>query len=138
MNIFNPANSIEKDTSESKYFVINSHQILSFKNENFLRPLNCDELNWSGLEVKRKHFLGHLNNESCFVVSTEGECSLEQAHFSDLRSMLGRIPDDLFSVISRAIQIQHWFDAHKFCGYCGNELKEDSNERAMILSLIHI
>ena len=132
MNLFNPANSIEKDTSESKYFVINSHQILSFKNENFLRPLNSDELNWSGLVVKRKHFLGHLNNESCFVVSTEGECSLEQAHFSDLRSMLGRIPDDLFSVISRAIQIQHWFDAHKFCGYCGNELKEDSNERAMI------
>ena len=58
--MFNPANSIEKDTKESKYFVINSHEILSFKNENFLRPLSSDELNWSGLEIKRKHFLGYL------------------------------------------------------------------------------
>ena len=132
MNLFNPANSIEKDTIESKYFVINSHEILSFKNENFLRPLSSDELNWSGLEIKRKHFLGYLNEASCFAVATEGECVLDQAIFTDLRSMLGRIPDDLFSVISRAIQIQHWFEAHKFCGYCGNELVEDSKERAMV------
>ena len=94
--------------------------------------MSSDELNWSGLEIKRKHFLGYLNEASCFAVATEGECVLDQAIFTDLRSMLGRIPDDLFSVISRAIQIQHWFEAHKFCGYCGNELVEDSKERAMI------
>jgi len=132
LNLFNPANSIEKDTSESKYFVINSHKILSFKNENFIRPLSSDELSWSGLEIKRKHFLGYLNKVSCFVVATDGECALNEAIFTDLRSILGRIPDDLFSVISRAIQIQHWFESHKFCGYCGSELVENTNERAMI------
>ena len=76
MNIFNPANSIEKDTQESKYFVINSQQILTFKNENFVRPISADELNWSGLEIRKKHFLGYLNDNACFAVSTQGDCML--------------------------------------------------------------
>ena len=132
MNIFNPANSIEKDTQESKYFVINSQQILTFKNENFVRPISADELNWSGLEIRKKHFLGYLNDNACFAVSTLGDCVLEDTVFSDLRSLLGRIPDDLFSVISRAIQIQNWYETHKFCGKCGAKLVEDERERAMI------
>ena len=132
MNLFNPANSIEKDTQESKYFVINSQQILTFKNENFVRPISADELNWSGLEIKKKHFLGYLNDNACFAVSTLGDCVLEDTVFSDLRSLLGRIPDDLFSVISRAIQIQNWYETHKFCGKCGAKLVEDEKERAMI------
>ena len=132
MNIFNPANSIEKDTQESKYFVINSQQILTFKNENFVRPISADELNWSGLEINKKHFLGYLNDNACFAVSTQGDCLLEDTAFNDLRSLLGRIPDDLFSVISRAIQIQNWYETHKFCGKCGAKLLEDEKERAMI------
>ena len=56
MNLFNPANSIEKDTKESKYFEINSHQNLTFKNEKFLRQLSSDKLKWSGLENKTKFY----------------------------------------------------------------------------------
>ncbi|MDA9636962.1 NAD(+) diphosphatase [SAR86 cluster bacterium] len=130
---FKPANFIEKEPEESKFFVINNDSLLSFSNEQFLRPLSAEELKWSGLDVNEKHFLGYLNDEACYVVSVEqSESILENSEFLNLRSVLGRIPDNLFEVISRSIQIINWSISHKYCGSCGAEMQQDKLERSMI------
>ena len=129
---FRPSNFIEKDSEESKFFVINNDSLLIFSNEQFIRPISSDELKWSGLEVNEKHFLGFLNEDACYVISVEKDnCVLENYEFINLRGLFGRIPDELFGVISRGLQIITWSKTNKFCGVCGSPLKEEKHERAM-------
>ena len=130
---FRPGNFIEKDSEESKFFVIDDDSLLVFSNEQFIRPISNDELKWSGLEVNEKHFLGFLNDEPCYVVSVKKDgCVLENFEFLNLSALFGRIPDELFGAISRALQIVNWSKSNKFCGKCGSSLKEELHERAMI------
>ena len=100
MFTFEPANYIENEPKDSVFFVIFDQSILSFSNENFIRPLTQDELTWSYIEEKERHFLGYLNKQPCFVIlAKKNQCELEHSIFIDMRSALGRMPDQLLSLI---------------------------------------
>ena len=130
---FTPSNFIEKESEESKFFVLDNDSLLIFSNEQFIRPISSNELKWSGLDVNEKHFLGFLNDDPCYVVSVKKEgCVLENHEFLNLRALFGRVPDELFGAISRALQIINWSRSNKFCGKCGSPLTEEGKERAMI------
>ena len=132
MFTFEPANYIENTPKDSEFFVIFEQNILTFSNENFIRPISQDELNWSYVEEKERHFLGYLNNKPCFVLLAEkNQCELEHSVFIDMRSALGRMPDQLFSVIARSIQIINWSKDHQYCGSCGSKMERHNFERAM-------
>ena len=132
MFTFEPANYIENEPKDSVFFVIFDQSILSFSNENFIRPLTQDELTWSYVEEKERHFLGYLNKQPCFVILAEkNQCELEHSIFIDMRSALGRMPDQLFDVIARSIQIITWSKDHQYCGSCGSLMHRHSKERAM-------
>ena len=132
MFTFEPANYIENEVKDSVFFVIFDQSILSFSNENFIRPITQDELTWSYVEEKERHFLGYLNKQPCFVILSEkNQCELEHSIFIDMRSALGRMPDQLFDVIARSIQIINWSKDHQFCGSCGSSMNRHDKERAM-------
>ena len=132
MFTFEPANYIENEAKDSVFFVIFDQSILSFSNENFIRPLTQDELTWSYIEEKERHFLGYLNKQPCYVILAEkNQCELEHSIFIDMRSALGRMPDQLFDVIARSIQIINWSKDHQFCGSCGSSMRRHDKERAM-------
>ena len=132
MFTFEPANYIENEAKDSVFFVIFDQSILSFSNENFIRPLTQDEFTWSYVEEKERHFLGYLNKQPCFVILAEkNQCELEHSIFIDMRSALGRMPDQLFDVIARSVQIINWSKDHQFCGSCGSTMKKHDKERAM-------
>ena len=132
MFTFEPANYIENEAKDSVFFVIFDQSILSFSNENFIRPLTQDELTWSYIEEKERHFLGYLNKQPCYVILAEkNQCGLEHSIFIDMRSALGRMPDKLFDVIARSIQIINWSKDHQFCGSCGSSMRRHDKERAM-------
>ena len=77
MFTFEPANYIENEAKDSVFFVIFDQSILSFSNENFIRPLTQDELTWSYIEEKERHFLGYLNKQPCYVILAEkNQCEL--------------------------------------------------------------
>ena len=112
---FRPSNFIEKESEESKFFVLDNDSLLIFSNEQFIRPISSNELKWSGLDVNEKHFLGFLNDDPCYVVSVKKEgCVLENHEFLNLRALFGRVPDELFGAISRALQIINWSRSNKF------------------------
>lgn len=129
---FEPANYIENEAKDSQFFIIFEQSILTFSNETFLRPITEDELKWSYIEEEEKHFLGYLNGKPCFVILSKNKnCELENSIFIDLRSALGRMPDKLFDVIARSIQIVNWSKDHKYCGICGEKMERHIQERAM-------
>ena len=55
-------------------------------------------------------------------VAEKNQCELEHSIFIDMRSALGRMPDQLFDVIARSIQIITWSKDHQFCGSCGSSM----------------
>lgn len=36
-----------------------------------------------------------------------------------LRSLLDTLPPALFALLGRAVQLEHWYHSHQFCGRCG-------------------
>ena len=79
MFTFEPANYIENEPKDSVFFVIFDQSILSFSNENFIRPITQDELTWSYIEEKERHFLGYLNKQPCYVILAEkNQCEVGQ------------------------------------------------------------
>ena len=103
-----------------------------FLKESTVRPASEDEMKWSGLEEKSRHFIGYLDDEPLYAVSVLNEQTMiPDTTFTDLRSLFPVMNMQLFEAISRAFQIVNWADSNQFCGFCGSELKHDEKERAM-------
>jgi len=49
-----------------------------------------------------------------------------------LRALYGRIPDELYGVAGRAVQILLWDKTHRFCGRCGQPTVNAPGERAKL------
>ena len=79
----------------------------------------------------RPHFLGHYNGEQVFAVAlSEADRSPPGARLAGLREYLGQVPEGLFKLLGRALQINDWYAGHSYCGYCGEPTALVPNERA--------
>ncbi len=132
MNIFTPANFIDDTSKESKYFPVFNSKLLHFLKESSVRPATEDEMKWSGLEEKSRHFIGYLDDAPLYAVSVSNEQTMiPDTTFTDLRALFSVMNMQLFEAISRAFQIVNWSDSNKYCGFCGSELQLDKKERAL-------
>lgn len=78
------------------------------------------------------HFLGVYGGAQIFVhdISADSLSSFQPAVLG-LRELLGVVPDGLFRLLGRALQISDWYLGHAHCGYCGATTQPVPNERAM-------
>jgi NAD+ diphosphatase len=85
-----------------------------------------------GLQPARTVFLGRHRNNNCFLAETTEETSLP-AHISmvPLRSLLGKISRDHFTIAGRGLQILNFHAGHKFCGRCGTPTEARTAELAL-------
>ena len=84
-----------------------------------------------GLEAKRQHYLGQRAGCHCYGVELPGGSQAPAGKcFLGLRSLYGRIDEDLFSLAGRALQIVDWDRTHQFCGRCGTRTIATRTERA--------
>ena len=90
------------------------------------------QLKWVLPPDRELHYLGDYNGEQIFAVELgDGELEPLPAGISGLRSFLGTLPDGLFRLLGRALQISEWYQSHSYCGYCGERTRLMENERAM-------
>lgn len=94
------------------------------------------QLPWSLEDNQTVHHLGIYNGERCFSVDIPetrwGESGVDLAvQKTSLRDYLGKIPDGLFRLLGRALQINEWYRSHRYCGCCGAETSLLSGERAL-------
>ena len=89
------------------------------------------ELPWRIDAERTVHYLGRYNGEHCFAleVTAEESAALDLVTVS-LRNYLGKIPDGLFRLLGRALQITDWYRGHRYCGTCGAETSLLHGERA--------
>lgn len=84
-----------------------------------------------GLVPLRQQFLGTLDGAACWSLELIPDTLLPTGHeFVGLRTLFGQIPDDVFAIAGRAIQIVEWERSHQFCGRCGTPTDPAPGERA--------
>jgi NAD+ diphosphatase len=89
-----------------------------------------DELERLGATPTAGHYLGRLEEVDCFALELD-DCELPDGRtFEGLRALYGRLPEHLFSVAGRAVQILEWDRSHRFCGRCGAPTERMEDERA--------
>ena len=112
-----------------RYFVVHRKGLVLARGE--AAPwLSGAEVRDAGLDPAGAHYLGRLDAEDVFVLSTSDD---PPAPFSvsGLRNLFGRFDDETFAVAGRATQIAAFLDTHRFCGRCATPTEHTRGERAI-------
>jgi NAD+ diphosphatase len=83
-----------------------------------------------GVRPVRRQYLGTLDGRPCFSGELDGSAAPEATEFRPLRSLLGILPEELFSLAGRAFQVMDWDRTHQYCGICGMRTEPVEGERA--------
>ncbi len=84
-----------------------------------------------GMTPLRTQYLGTLDGDHCFAAEVDKETEPpEGMRFEGLRALYQRLPDDLFFLAGRAVQIIAWDRTHQFCGHCGTRTVYHKVDRA--------
>ena len=128
--VFTPEN-INTSSESPIAIVLRNQEFLTSKNSEFL-IFEEDDLKWSEMEMVNKQFIGYLNEKPCNILEVTHDSKLDDdLILTPLRNLLGRIPDSLFTVCSRSLQLSEWKRNNQFCGVCGTKMKMHETERAM-------
>ncbi|MEO0771469.1 MAG: NAD(+) diphosphatase, partial [Cyanobacteria bacterium J06649_4] len=75
-------------------------------------------------------FLGYLDGVPCVAVALPKSAAIPAGlSLENLRSLYGALPDDLFAIAARAVQIMEWDRTHQYCGHCATPMTQLPNER---------
>lgn len=79
----------------------------------------------------RQNYLGTLDGVHCFAAEVaEGSEAPNGWTYQGLRRLLALLPEPLFWLAGRAVQIIDWERSHVYCGRCGQPTENVSWERA--------
>lgn len=83
-------------------------------------------------EIVGREFLGYWQGEPCYAVELDERTPLEAANLQpgSLYHLLGRVPDELFSLAGLAQQLLNWARENRYCGQCGQPTGAHTTERA--------
>ncbi len=92
---------------------------------------HIEEITTLGVAPLRTQYLGTIGGDHCFVVEVDKATEPPDGmRFEGLRALYQRLPDDLFFLAGRAIQIIAWDRTHQFCGHCGTRTVYHKVDRA--------
>ena len=96
---FLPEN-LEVNKLERIYLVLRGQELLVSEDTKQIVFLSEDELKWSGMDITEKHFLGTIENKSCYVAElSERTSTMENTELQNMLSLLGLVRDTIFSVL---------------------------------------
>lgn len=76
------------------------------------------------------HYLGRLDGADCVVAVLDDAHELPGLVAHALRPLHALVPDVIFQLAGRAVQIAEWDLTHRFCGRCGAQTEDAPGERA--------
>lgn len=101
------------------------------KNGDEVAVPNMADISELGLREIRRQYLGELDGRACISVELDENAEAPDGYeLLSLRSVYQRIPEELFWIAGRAVQIVDWDRTHQYCGRCGARTKDKQKERA--------
>ena len=127
---------IKQKTPDKKgfWFIFNNNNMLYFpKKENIIAELvSPSDI---GVVTTPPLYFGTVDGIDCWTAEAQNNNQTEDFAFKNLRELYSILGEDLFSVASRAMQINRWHNSTKYCSACGGELKDSETERAKICKI---
>lgn len=100
------------------------------KSSHALIPTTSQLKQW-GISPPQPLYLGTLNGSACYTAELNTCKALPpEARSETLRALFGRMEDGIFLLAGRALQVLNWHNANRFCGRCGSETEDKTDERA--------
>ena len=91
------------------------------------------------LDAANVHPVGLLDEEYCRAAWVPKDAHPPVGHaFRGLRSLFGRVDEEMLALAGRAFQIADWARTHRFCGACGKPMTRAAGERAMKCACGHV
>ena len=95
--------------------------------------LEYKDLAAMGVDFEAGHYLGRLDDVDCYALRRDDALAAPvDTSFEGLRALYGRLPDAVFSIAGRAVQILLWDQTHRYCGRCGQPTVNAPAERAKL------
>jgi NAD+ diphosphatase len=91
-----------------------------------------DDVGHLGLDPSDSHYLGRLGDEDCFTLAVGNVVITEPWSLQGLRSLHGRLEEDVLAAAGRAVQIATFSATHRYCGRCGSPMTRHADERCMV------
>lgn len=131
---FTPGMRSDKSKSSTAFwFIFQNEKLLVNITENATDSICTSSPEQLGLAPTFSQFLGQYGAINCFVAEVrDTTLPPSSTKFKGLRSLFGRVDDDLFVLAGRAVQILHWHKEHQFCGKCGTAMENRETELAKI------
>lgn len=105
--------------------------LLIFESDAAIHFPSWDDLRRLDLLTLRNQFLGDLDDEPLWSVELAADFTPPAGlTLLDLRSLYGRVPEEVFALAGRAAQIVAWDRDHQHCGRCGTHTEPVPGERA--------
>jgi NAD+ diphosphatase len=117
--------------SPSYWFIFSGNRLLVKEDSlNVTIPFQ-ETLSELNLNIIRTQYLGTLHAYPSYSCEADLDAiPPENMIFRDLRSLFTRLPDELFQLAGKAIQIVTWDQTHQYCSRCGSKVEVIPNERA--------
>ncbi|HZK68413.1 MAG TPA: NADH pyrophosphatase zinc ribbon domain-containing protein [Paludibacter sp.] len=77
-------------------------------------------------------YLFMLNDVRCFLVWDKPKTANDQFVYKDISFLRNFKPKEIAWVGVVGFQLKNWYSQNKFCGTCGSETHEKSDERAIV------
>lgn len=124
-------NNLEKQpepaTAKGYWFILHNQKLVMSKGSNTVPlgevPEECQ------LQLDNRYFLGNYKGKSCYCGDLRDIRQLPGGlELVSLRSLLGILDADMFTIAGRAMQLNNWRTTHRFCGKCGKPTIYDHSE----------
>jgi NAD+ diphosphatase len=122
-----------KAPATALWFVyIRGKLLVNIKNDTCVIPETPD-LKACREALFHKQYLGTLDGRPCYAAEIAGD-KLKEADLAprDLRSLFGKLDENLIWAAGRANQLVNWNQIHQYCGSCGEPTEFKADERAKI------
>lgn len=104
-------------TNNDIYFLFYNNELLIKSEAQTLIPSIKD---LSDLELNSIQYLGYINDENCFCGELNKDAIIPNSMcLRKLKSLTHQLPNDMFWLAGKAIQIVNFNNDHKYCGRCG-------------------
>lgn len=85
-----------------------------------------------GVQADHQHFLGMLDDTPVWAAGLDRQSAASSDDFKheQLMALFTHLPDHVWTLAGRAVQIAEWHRTHQFCGRCGERTEAVRGERA--------
>jgi len=129
---FKPAFKPPKKVKETAlWFLFEDYKLLiKQQDEQVLIPQSRD-LKTLDITPQERQYLGSLDGRPCYAGELEkGRAFSHSFALNGIRTLFGRLEDELMWIAGLANQLVAWNQHHRFCGKCGHLTEYKTDERA--------